>query len=239
MWIRDTLPKIVTSVRFILYGYDTTLADSKSFQNDQDLALSLFNEMKAGGWTLSAAKSLVFFAHSLGGVVLKQTFVMLAGSGDIDKSMLERTRGAIFFGVPSQGMQVADICKMLGTQPNKDALVKYISTESQYLPELERQVSGISYVRRMKLFWSYETQTTPTLVVSIIMTHCTLFQKLARKSKDSIRDAARGRFWSRRSLQQEVAVIQSRLQLFKSTRTTPKWSSSLSAATSSRSSRIS
>ncbi|CAM1507577.1 Fc.00g072180.m01.CDS01 [Cosmosporella sp. VM-42] len=164
MWIRDSLPKLVPGVRFIIYGYDTALADSESFQNVPDLAVSLINEMKAGGWTSSAAKSLVFFAHSLGGVVLKQTFVMLASSSDVGKSMLERIRGVIFFGVPSQGMQLADIFNMLGSQPNKDALVKYISTESQYLHQLERQVFGISYVRRMKLFWSYETQTTPTLV---------------------------------------------------------------------------
>jgi hypothetical protein len=169
MWIRDTLPKLLPSVRFILYGYDTTLVDSRSFQNIPDLALTLINEMKAGGWTSSAAKPTVFLAHSLGGVVLKQTFVLLADSSEIDKAILGRIKGAIFFGVPSQGMDIGDIFGMLGSQPNKDALVKFISTESPYLTQLERQVFGISYVRHMKLLWAYETQTTPTIVVSFIV----------------------------------------------------------------------
>lgn len=128
--------------------------------------MSLINALKAGGWTLPSAKSLIFFAHSLGGVVLKQTFVMLAGSGAVEVSMLAKTKGAVFFGVPSEGMPVSDIREMLGKQPNKDTLVKDISDESSFLPQLERQVSGISYVQQMRLFWCYETQTTPTVEVS-------------------------------------------------------------------------
>ncbi|KAK3332578.1 hypothetical protein B0T19DRAFT_398333 [Cercophora scortea] len=164
MWIRDALPDLAPSIRFILYGYDTRLAGSRSFQRVPDLAVSLINTLKSGGWALPSARPLIFFAHSLGGVVLKQTFTMLAGSGPMESSVLARTKGAILFGVPSQGMPVSDIFTMLGVQPNKDALVRDISDESQFLPQLERQVSGISYVRQMKLYWAYETQTTPSLI---------------------------------------------------------------------------
>lgn len=165
MWIRDALPKMATHVRFILYGYDTTLVGSNSFQTVSDLAVSLINELKAGGWTSPAAKPLIFFAHSLGGVVLKQAFVMLAGSGAREVALLSQTKGAILFGVPSQGMPMSDLLSMLGTQPNTSALVADISEHSQFLPQLERQVSGISHVRQMSLVWAYETQTTPTVVV--------------------------------------------------------------------------
>jgi len=94
--------------------------------------------------------------------------VMLASSGARETEILTKSRGAMFFGVPSQGMPVSDLLAMVGTQPNKTALVTDISDHSQFLPQLERQLSGISYVRRMKLFWAYETQTTPTVVVSTI-----------------------------------------------------------------------
>ncbi|KAK3682785.1 hypothetical protein B0T22DRAFT_444952 [Podospora appendiculata] len=155
MRIRDALPDLAPSVRFILYGYDTRLAGSKSFQRVPDLAASLMNTLKSGGWASPNARPLIFFAHSHGGVVLKQTFTMLAGSGPRESSVLARTKGAILFGVPSQGMRV---------RTRKDALVRDISDESEFLPQLERQVSGISYVRQMKLYWAYETQTTPSLI---------------------------------------------------------------------------
>jgi hypothetical protein len=164
MWIRDALPS--QGIRFILYGYDTALVGSKSFQGIDDLAISLINTLKAGGWGSIGSKPLLFLAHSLGGVVLKQALVMLAGSGAVEVALLAKTKGAIFFGVPSEGMQIPDICAMLGDQPNKHALVHDISDGSNFLPQLELQFAGISYVRLMRLFWCYETQTTPTIVVS-------------------------------------------------------------------------
>lgn len=166
MWVRDALPELVPGVRFILYGYDTKLVGSKSFQQVADLGKSLIHELKNGGWSSPSAKELVFLAHSLGGVALKQCLLMLADSGVTYEAILEKTKGAIFFGVPSEGMSISDIHTMLGDQPNKNALVKEISADSTFLSNLEEQVSGIAQVRGMKLFWAYETQTTPTVEVS-------------------------------------------------------------------------
>src|SRR5271167_3314652 len=36
MWIRDELPQYLPTIRFILYGYDTTLSPSNSFQTIPD-----------------------------------------------------------------------------------------------------------------------------------------------------------------------------------------------------------
>jgi len=166
MWIRDALPSMVRGTRFILYGYDTALIGSKSFQRIEDLSISLMHTLQAGGWGSPSAKSLVFLVHSLGGVVLKQTFVLLAGSGAVNVSILDKVKGAIFFGVPSEGMAVSDIKEMLGEQPNKDSLVDEISPNSPLLLQLEHQVYGLSYTRHMSLFWCYETKTTPTIEVS-------------------------------------------------------------------------
>lgn len=62
-------------------------------------------------------------------------------------------------------MAINDIFAMLGDQPNKEALVTEISRNSDYLPRLEKQFSGISFVRTIKLFWAYETKTTRTVAV--------------------------------------------------------------------------
>ncbi|KAI1871725.1 hypothetical protein JX265_005711 [Neoarthrinium moseri] len=165
MWIRDELPQQFPNVRFITYGYDTLLAKSNSFQTIWDLANTLINVLRADGWSSSTAKRLVFLAHSLGGVIVKQALVMLAGSGHAEVHIASLVQGAMLFGVPSSGMAVDDVCAMLGNQPNKDALVKEISAESSFLAQLESQFWGISYVRNIKLCWVYETKTTGTLEI--------------------------------------------------------------------------
>jgi hypothetical protein len=38
MWLRDCLPYDLEHTRVLLYGYDTGLVDSKSFQNIDDIA---------------------------------------------------------------------------------------------------------------------------------------------------------------------------------------------------------
>lgn len=170
MWIRDELPQFLPTVRFILYGYDTILRPSTSFQTVSDLANSFIDVLQADGWTSPTAKLLLFLAHSLGGVILKQTLLMLAGAGQQQASIANLIQGAIFFGVPSQGMAIDDIFRMLGDQPNKGALVTEISTESDYLSQLEKRFSGVSFVRTLKMFWAYETKMTPTVAVCQVAT---------------------------------------------------------------------
>jgi hypothetical protein len=232
-WIRDALPELVPGVRFILYGYNTKLVGSKSFQTVPDLAINLINELKTGGWSTPSAKDLAFLAHSLGGVVLKQCLFMLADSGAEYESILGRTKGAIFFGVPSEGMSIEDLRSMLGDQPNKSALVDQISDNSEFLSNLEERITGISRIREMRLFWAYETQTTPTVEVSqlasittleIDSTNILIFGSL---STTHIADQDPGLFWYRENPPQAIAALQTLHRLSRLTPVTPRWSSSL------------
>lgn len=61
---------------------------------------------------------------------------------------------------------MTDVFTMLGDQPNRDALVREVSIKSEYLSQLEKQFTGASFVRTIKLFWAYETKTTRTVTVS-------------------------------------------------------------------------
>lgn len=167
MWIRDELPHRLPGVRFLVYGYDTALAGSTSFQIIPDLAISLVQAMKAAGCSTPSAKPILFLAHSLGGVILKQTLVLLAGGGDQERAILAKIKGAIFFGVPSQGMSIPDILEMLGDQPNV-ALVNDLSNQSDFLTRLDEQFGNISYLQRIKFLWAFETKVTPTIEVSLL-----------------------------------------------------------------------
>ncbi|KAL7937859.1 hypothetical protein V8C35DRAFT_290115 [Trichoderma chlorosporum] len=163
MWIRDSLPKDLPGVRNIIYGYDTALIDSTSFQTIRDLAWSLIQQLKANGWASPGSKKLVFLAHSLGGVILKETLVSMAESGEKENFVLSSTKGAIFFGVPSRGMHVSHFLGMVGSQPNQ-SLIKDLSHDSKYLANLDKRFDGISVIRQMKLFWAYETKTSPLYI---------------------------------------------------------------------------
>lgn len=74
-------------------------------------------------------------------------------------------KGGIFFGVPSVGMSVEDIYKMLGEQPNT-ALLDCLSDRSDYVPTLEEDFARVSSSQSMRFIWAYETHETPSLSVS-------------------------------------------------------------------------
>ncbi len=67
--------------------------------------------------------------------------------------------------MPSIGMPLSHLLTMVWDQPNKD-LVEHLLDQSQFLPNLEIQFAGISYIERMRLYWAYKTKTSPTVVVS-------------------------------------------------------------------------
>ncbi|KAI0879929.1 uncharacterized protein GGS22DRAFT_176360 [Annulohypoxylon maeteangense] len=163
MWIRDELPSIMPETRISIYGYDTALVGSKSFQSIQDLAISLIGHIKASGQSLPSAKPLIFLAHSLGGIVLKEAFTILADSDEQNAHILNLFKGGIFFGVPSQGMSVEHLSTMVKGQKN-DQMVQNLSRGSKYLQDLDDSFSGLSLTRSMHIYWGYETKMSPTVM---------------------------------------------------------------------------
>jgi hypothetical protein len=76
MWLRDGLPKDLKAdgVRVLAYGYDSQLFQNKSFQNIEDIASTFRKALSAvrrAGNNIMP-RPLVFIAHSLGGIVLKE-----------------------------------------------------------------------------------------------------------------------------------------------------------------------
>lgn len=58
MWLRDSLPYDLPGVRILIYGYDTRLEGSQSFQNVRTLAGQFRNHIKA--IRVRLAVSLIF-----------------------------------------------------------------------------------------------------------------------------------------------------------------------------------
>jgi hypothetical protein len=109
MWLRDALPQRYPRIRVLAYGYDTQLIESKSFQSIEDLSLALINAIRAADLAEPSTKPIVIIAHSLGGIVVKQAFTLMAGNPSLSNNLLSKIQKVVFFGVPNQGMQITHL----------------------------------------------------------------------------------------------------------------------------------
>jgi len=159
MWLRDALPKACPGVHPIIYGYDTHLVGSQSFKSIEDIAIAFTSQLKAIGCSLPSAKPTVFLAHSLGGVVLKQSLVPMARSGEWDVHLLSKIHKVVLFRVPNRGMKISHLVQMVNGQPNL-SLVERLSPHDGYLALLDDQLAGISFHRNMRIVSVYETHRT-------------------------------------------------------------------------------
>ncbi|PLB50321.1 hypothetical protein P170DRAFT_405285 [Aspergillus steynii IBT 23096] len=164
MWIRDDLAKHARGGAAILYGYDSKLNGSSSFQNINDLAKELIDQLfshRAPG----SVTPLIFLAHSLGGLVVKQALRDLAENHPDDeyKNLLSAVRGAIFFGVPNRGMEHGEFEAVVQNNPN-GVLIQDLSLRSNFIRQLTRAFDTLPFVKRCKFFWAYETKESPTVL---------------------------------------------------------------------------
>ncbi|KAK0705713.1 hypothetical protein B0H67DRAFT_498262 [Lasiosphaeris hirsuta] len=166
MWIRDGLPRHLQGTRAIIYGYDTKLWESTSFQSVRDLANELINQLEAYGWGSLLTKPLAFVAHSLGGLVLKDALVQLGKSTNgAYKTLLSMARGAVFFGVPNLGMEQEHLRIIAQDNPN-EALLEDIARNSNYLKRLNDEFARHISEQHLLCFWAFETSESPTVAMT-------------------------------------------------------------------------
>jgi hypothetical protein len=94
MWLRDSLPHDLPGVRILIYDYDSHLVGSQSFQGMEALATEfrthiatirkatnvsrgmLYFWLHVNLQQKSTLRPLIFIAHSLGGLVVKEVINM-------------------------------------------------------------------------------------------------------------------------------------------------------------------
>ena len=156
MWLRDAIPKRFDQMRVLTYGYDSQLLRSESFQTIPYISLAFISRMRSVGLAEHSAKPILFLAHSLGGIVVKQAMVQMANSPHLELTLLPKVKGVVFFGVPNRGMLISHLLRMVEHRAN-EPLIQTLRKESPYLAGLDEQFFGVSLTREIDIMSVFET----------------------------------------------------------------------------------
>ncbi|KLU88157.1 hypothetical protein MAPG_07144 [Magnaporthiopsis poae ATCC 64411] len=147
VWLRDFLPRDVPNIRVLLYGYDTTLADSRSKQSIEDLGAIFLEQVIAfRARDGTSRRPIIFIGHSLGGLLIKEALVRTRNiSNDAYSDLSKACFGMLLFGVPNLGLRNDQLMTLVRGQPNEalihDLLVDNNSEPSTFLKRLADQFS--------------------------------------------------------------------------------------------------
>ena len=190
MWLRDALPEYITGdggngpiARVMIYGYDSYLSDSESFQNIGTLGLDFQNALRS----LEADgefRQIVLIAHSLGGLIVKQVrrFILLSSlrclltdiyiqalidlarsQKEKDQNLKKAVYGIAFFGVPHDGMNIRSLIPMVGDRPNRFLLESIGSASPQVLIMQHRDFpEALGGKGESEIVCFFETVMSPT-----------------------------------------------------------------------------
>ncbi|KAK0611700.1 hypothetical protein B0T14DRAFT_440669 [Immersiella caudata] len=170
MWLRDSLPYDLTQentrrpmARVITYGYESSVAQSKNMQNLEDLATAFHHSLPA----LVGApivRPLILVAHSLGGLIVKQTIITLSKSkSEDDLQLIRAIYGIVFFGVPHDGMDISSLIPIVGDGPNRFLIESISRINSQILSIQQRDFhTALGNKGGCEVFCFYETLESPT-----------------------------------------------------------------------------
>ncbi|KFY90884.1 hypothetical protein V500_04903 [Pseudogymnoascus sp. VKM F-4518 (FW-2643)] len=161
MWLSDSLTIDWSSARVMIYGYNSKLHDSKSFEDLEGLAGSFQIALSRLVPSSKNRRPLLILGHSLGGLVVKESLIRIAES-DYESSLLESVVGAIFLGVPNDGMDIESLIPMVDDQPNRFLLESLNRVNSQVLRMQKRNFFKVLQKSNIELFCFYETLLSPT-----------------------------------------------------------------------------
>ncbi|PYI10351.1 kinesin [Aspergillus sclerotiicarbonarius CBS 121057] len=140
LWLRDFLPRQLPRARIFLFSYNSKVAIQSSAAGVREQAHVLLDRLRLERENCQS-RPLLFIAHSLGGIVVKEALVQAKLSA-IYGSICTSTFGIAFFGTPHRGTHLARVGgvaaklvrTVLGTASN--TLLKALARGSLYAQEL-------------------------------------------------------------------------------------------------------
>ncbi|KAL2829596.1 hypothetical protein BJY01DRAFT_254948 [Aspergillus pseudoustus] len=105
LWLRDFLPHQLPQARIFLFGYNSSVSIRSSSAGVREQAQNLLSRLLLERQGCHS-RPIIFIAHSLGGIVVKEALVQ-AKLGAIYDSIRIATYGIAFFGTPHRGSHLA------------------------------------------------------------------------------------------------------------------------------------
>ncbi|KAF8534800.1 ankyrin repeat-containing domain protein [Trichophaea hybrida] len=163
MWLRDMLCYDIPNIRILTYGFDSTLINSASISSIENFATTFLQSLiRSRDSVDEAQRPIVFIAHSLGGLIVKEALVQ-ASHGSVQSPMhndvFKSTYGAIFFGVPNRGLRVDELRYMVRGQPIQ-TLINELAPGASYLGRLHRDFVREFRDMKAEFISCYETKLT-------------------------------------------------------------------------------
>ncbi|KAJ4423231.1 hypothetical protein N0V82_002092 [Gnomoniopsis sp. IMI 355080] len=169
MWPIDSDDARPPNVRLFLWGYDSSLTNSESFQDIEDIGQSLATALKGIHPSFARSKNgeeqkefdarpVVFIAHSLGGLVVKEALCHMVQD---DPAYVRCVYGLVFFGVPHHGLHVEPWLRIIGEQANA-SLIRSLEPNSRNLQRLDKAFRKTFQHSGSKVISIYETVRSST-----------------------------------------------------------------------------
>ncbi|CCA75680.1 related to tetratricopeptide repeat domain protein-Neosartorya fischeri, partial [Serendipita indica DSM 11827] len=169
LWLRDLLPGELPNVRVLTYGYD---ADTRNRECVSTQTIYLHAEAFLRDLSReredSPRRPIIFVAHSLGGIILKQAInICNAQPFDSDNSfrdILVSTHAVLFFGTPHSGTDGVGLVQLVNRimsmfLETNNTVLKHLKTNSEELYNIQK--SFISASGKLNSIFFYEERETP------------------------------------------------------------------------------
>ncbi|KAK2777653.1 hypothetical protein FQN52_003019 [Onygenales sp. PD_12] len=115
-WPRDLLPTAMPRSRILTWGYDASAdrlfastSHASVFQHTETLLFDLATLRRAQN---EKTRPIIFVAHSLGGIVVKDALSLSKNEKNFYKEILPASAGVCFLGTPHRGSKAASIGKI-------------------------------------------------------------------------------------------------------------------------------
>lgn len=156
-WPKDLLPKTVSDARVLTYGYDTHIRHRLATPISQNTVYGIANDFLIGLEAFRrphASRPILFIAHSLGGIIVKEMLRQSHGYYSHSthlRGISESTVGIIFFGTPHGGADpkgllryvVEAVGRIVGMRVNEQVLETLLPS-SECLQELHDEFGPIA-----------------------------------------------------------------------------------------------
>ncbi|KAI1390713.1 uncharacterized protein F4822DRAFT_161955 [Hypoxylon trugodes] len=169
IWLRDRLPELFARMnvrpRVRAFGYDASYVFTSSTSDLESCAEDLLTRIRIARQTEEEREApIIFVAHSLGGLVVKQAINIAHTDNEYHQDVLDKTCGCLFLAVPFHGSDAASWAQLgsqilntlsLGMAGNSN-LPKALKRNSRDWMKISRDF--VQRGRNMTFRSAYETQ---------------------------------------------------------------------------------